>query len=123
MGRPSASPYPAPSGLTQVSDAVRFQGLHPWLSHAAPSGLRQRPSARHSGVHTRCTPPLMIRGTGIGRSDMIRFGVCLLVLAAGSRVAAQDVDSGPAKGAKVPELKVYAVSGPVQGETVDYAAQ
>jgi hypothetical protein len=44
-------------------------------------------------------------------------------MAAGTWVWAQDIDSGPPKGAKVPELKVYSVSGPVQGDTVDYAAQ
>jgi hypothetical protein len=47
----------------------------------------------------------------------------VLVLSCTSLALAQDVDSGPAKGSKVPELKVHAVSGPVQGETVDYAAK
>lgn len=53
----------------------------------------------------------------------LRYAMCLLALSFGSVALAQDIDSGPAKGKKVPELKVYAVSGPIQGETVDYAAK
>jgi hypothetical protein len=48
---------------------------------------------------------------------------CLAAWLVASWAAAQDVDSGPAKGQPIPELKVYAVAGPIQGETVDYAAQ
>jgi hypothetical protein len=35
-------------------------------------------------------------------------------------VAAGDVDSGPPKGEKVPELKVHALSGPQEGKDLDY---
>jgi hypothetical protein len=49
--------------------------------------------------------------------------VCLLCFSFTSSILAQEIDSGPAKGKTVPELKVYAVSGPIQAETVDYAAQ
>jgi len=50
-----------------------------------------------------------------------RLAVLALVLSA-TAARAQDVDSGPAKGAKVPPLKVYAVSGPHKEKEVDYAA-
>jgi hypothetical protein len=42
-------------------------------------------------------------------------------LAALTLLLAGDVDSGPEKGAKVPELKVYDVTGPNKEKTVDYA--
>ncbi len=54
---------------------------------------------------------------------MFRLSLCWFVLASGSSLLAQDIDSGPPKGGKIPELKVHAVSGPVQGETLDYAAR
>jgi hypothetical protein len=42
------------------------------------------------------------------------FSIALFALA-------QDVASGPEEGKKVPALKVYAISGPVEKETLDYA--
>jgi hypothetical protein len=58
-----------------------------------------------------------------GSLMLIRLTACTLALAFACVAIAQDVDSGPPKGKKVPELKVYAVAGPIQGETVDYAAK
>ena len=51
---------------------------------------------------------------------------CLAVLSlllAASASAAQDVTSGPGKGAEVPALKVYDATGPNKGQVVDYAAE
>src|SRR3954469_22177606 len=50
---------------------------------------------------------------------VVACGVLLGVAA--SSAAAQDVESGPKKGEKVPALKVYDVTGENKEKTVDYA--
>jgi hypothetical protein len=40
-----------------------------------------------------------------------------------SPVLAQDMDSGPKQGDKVPPLKVFGATGPRKGDEVDYAAE
>jgi hypothetical protein len=49
--------------------------------------------------------------------------VPLLTLVAAPVVHAQDVVSGPEKGAAVPALQVFDVTGAHQGQSVDYAAE
>jgi cytochrome oxidase Cu insertion factor (SCO1/SenC/PrrC family) len=51
------------------------------------------------------------------------LAVALVTLAAAGRAAAQDVDSGPPKGEKLPALKVLALSGAQEGKEVDYVAE
>src|SRR5262249_17020 len=55
----------------------------------------------------------------------MRCAVTLLtvVLLCSAVARAQDVQSGPDKGKAVPELKVHAVTGPVEGKELDYAAE
>ena len=50
----------------------------------------------------------------------ILFAVALIFTPAAARA---DVESGPKAGEKVPELKVFAVIGPVENKEVDYAAE
>src|SRR5947207_953017 len=47
----------------------------------------------------------------------------LVAILAISWAAAQDVDSGPPKGEKVPALEVVALSGPQEGKKLDYPAE
>jgi len=49
-----------------------------------------------------------------------RLGALAAVGVLAACVAAGDVDSGPPKGEKVPELKVHALSGPQEGKDLDY---
>lgn len=53
----------------------------------------------------------------------LRFTLSLALLGMVSSLFAQDVQSGPPKGKKVPALKVYDVTGPNQGKTLDYAKE
>ena len=52
---------------------------------------------------------------------MVRVVTVAVVLAGG--FARADVESGPKPGAAVPELTVFAVTGPVENKAVDYAAE
>lgn len=53
----------------------------------------------------------------------VRYLAATLALACGGTLFAQDVESGPPKGKKVPGLKVHAVSGPLEGKTLDYVKE
>jgi hypothetical protein len=50
----------------------------------------------------------------------ILFAVAVLLIPA---AALADVESGPKAGEKVAELKVFAVTGPIENKDVDYAAE
>jgi hypothetical protein len=52
-----------------------------------------------------------------------RWLIAAAVLLSGVSARAQDVQSGPGKGEKVPELKVFAATGPLKDKEVDYAAE
>src|SRR5947209_8202980 len=63
-------------------------------------------------------PPLAILKGQAMRAGVILVTVLLLV----SPARAGDVESGPAKGAKLPPLKVHALNGDHKDKDVDFAA-
>jgi hypothetical protein len=54
---------------------------------------------------------------------MTRHVIAMAALFLVSSMALADIDSGPKPGEKIPELKVFAAVGPLEGKDVDYAKE
>lgn len=54
---------------------------------------------------------------------MMRGTLSLVAMLAACGIVVADAESGPKAGEKIPELKVYAVAGPITDKEVDYAAE
>src|SRR5262249_47817961 len=94
-------------------------GDDPGRLRVAPARPAGGPAAGESGTSAvRMVSPFRPRWSLLMRTTLF-LAAALLATAA----RADDIISGPEKGAKVPALEVFDATGPNQGKTVDYAAE